>query len=386
MNRRWFLLGGAALLAAPAVAVPLALAPGRRPQPAASPPAIAAAEHAATIQAMRPPKRARPVIAIFALNAATEITDLMATYGVLRTADVAETAVVAERADPIPLFPFSRFGKGPELLRIEPQTTTRAFDASWPDGADYVIVPAVEPRDDPFALAWILDQHRKGATIVSVCAGALTLAAAGLLDGRRATTHWAYVEQLQKDHPTLRWVRDRRYVADDGVVTATGITASIPVSLALVEAIAGRARAEQAAQRLGVAHWDARHSSAAFRLTAEHRKTFMRNWLSPWRGETVGVPVGEGVDEIALALQADAYSRTSLGEVVTIGTGAAALRGRNGLTIHPRAPGPAARVDRMLAPPSADAPAKTIERALADIAIRFGRPTAEIVALQLEYA
>jgi hypothetical protein len=232
---------------------------------------------------------------------------------------------------------------------------------------------------------WIAAQHRKGAKIVSICAGAITLGAAGLLDGRRATTHWAYVRQLQNDHPTMHWVPDRRYVADNGIVTSTGITASIPVTVALVEAIAGRPKAEQLARDLGAANWDARHSSFAFQLTTEHQKTFMRNWLSFWRRETLGVFVSEGVDEIALALTVDAYSRTALSRVVTVGPRGEAVRTRHDLMIHPLTSSQGAAVDHMLSPPHSDVPALTIERELAQIASRFDRPTADIVALAIEY-
>ena len=268
----------------------------RRETPAPSPAAAAIddSEHARTIEAMRPPKRARPVIAILALNEATEVTDFLVPYGVLQRANVADVTVVAERAAPVPLHPFSALGRGPALLRIEPQSTMRAFDERYPEGADYVVVPAMEPRNNQFVMEWIVAQHRKGAKIFSVCAGSLTLAAAGLLDGRRATTHWAYIRDLQKAHPTMQWVQDRRYVADNGISTSTGITASIPVTVALVEAIAGREKAERLAQDLGVANWDARHRSSAFQLTWEHQKTFLRNWLSFWRRETLGVPVREG--------------------------------------------------------------------------------------------
>lgn len=385
MRRRRFLLGIGAAAVLPAMAMPIVLAPGSQQSHFPPATAIDSAEHAQTIDAMRPPKRERPIIAILALNEATEVTDFLVPYGVLQRADVADVVVVAELATPVPLHPFSRLGDGPELLRFEPQSTTRAFDERYPDGADYVLVPAMQPRDNQFVMDWLVAQRRKGAKIISVCAGALTLAAAGLLDGRHATTHWAYVDQLQKDRPTMRWVRDRRYVADDGIVTTTGITASIPVTVALVEAIAGRPKAEQLAQDLGVADWDARHKSSAFQLTTEHYKTFVRNWLSVWRQETFGVPVAEGVDEIALALTVDAYSRTALSKVVTIGTGSEAVRSRHGLVIHPLASSRASAVGHMLPPPGSDVPAQTMERALAHIADQFDRPTADIVALQVEY-
>ena len=187
----------------------------------------------------------------------------------LAESGVADVTVVADRTDPIRLYPGG--------IRVEPQATTAQFDAPYPDGADYVVVPAMEPRNDPAVIAWIKAQHGKGAKIVSVCDGSLTLAAAGLLDGRRATGHWYSIKQLQAKHPTMQWVRDRRYVVDRGVATSTGITASIPLMMALVEAIGGRAKAEKLAMRLGVANWDARHSSSAFQLTFAHRKTFVRN-------------------------------------------------------------------------------------------------------------
>ena len=236
-NRSIFLSLGAAIALSVAVAIALGGSNPAPPPPAA---AVEDLEHARTIEAMRPPKRARPVIAVLALNEATEVTDLLVPYGVLQRADVADVTVVAERAAPVPLHPFSALGRGPELLRIEPQSTARDFDERYPDGVDYVVVPAMEPRNNQFVMDWILAQQRKGAKIFSVCAGSLTLAAAGLLDGRRATTHWAYIRDLRKAHPTMQWVQDRRYVADNGISTSTGITASIPATVALVEAIAGR--------------------------------------------------------------------------------------------------------------------------------------------------
>ncbi|WP_204272982.1 hypothetical protein, partial [Enterobacter hormaechei] len=67
--------------------------------------------------------------------------------------------------------------------------------------------------------------------------------------------------------PTIRYVPDRRFVVDQGVATTTGITASMPMMLTLIEAIAGREKAEAVAGDLGLDRWDARHDSGAFKFS-----------------------------------------------------------------------------------------------------------------------
>lgn len=377
MSKKWIFISLGCMLALPLLVAPIFLAPGH--EPIAMRPAIAidAAEQAKAIEAMQPPKRARPVIAIVALNDGTEVSDFLVAYGVLREANVADVTVVAERAEPVQLYPPS--------LRIEPEATVRTFDERYPDGADYIVVPAMEPSNNPFVMDWIAAQFRKGAKIISICNGSRTLAAAGLLDGRRATGHWFTIPQLEEDHPDMQRVRDRRYVTDNGITTSTGVSANVPLMLALVEAISGRQTAERVAGELGVKTWDGRHRTSAFQLTLEHKKTFIRNTLTFWRHETVGIPVVDNVNEVALGLMADAYSRTAMTTVITLGNHGKAVRSRHGLVIHPDQTIETATVDETLSAPRADAPAMTMERELARISSRYDPPTAAIVALTMEY-
>src|SRR3954465_14095756 len=146
-----------------------------------APPAIAQDERDATIAALKPPKRQRPLIAIIGINNATETTDYLMPYGILARADVADVVTLATAAGPMTLFP---------TLKIEPQATIAEFDAQHPDGADYVIVPAMSRDGDPSALQWISSQAARGAIVIGVCVGAKVVASTGLLDGKRATTHW----------------------------------------------------------------------------------------------------------------------------------------------------------------------------------------------------
>jgi transcriptional regulator GlxA family with amidase domain len=76
---------------------------------------------------------------------------------------------------------------------------------------------------------------RRSRRVASVCTGAYVLAAAGLLDGRRATTHWAYCDELERLHPAIRVERDPIFVVDGPVRTSAGVTAGMDLALGIVE-------------------------------------------------------------------------------------------------------------------------------------------------------
>lgn len=378
MNRRIILWVGAS------IAVVLAALGGGwllslPPAPAArAAPAISNDETAATVAALKPRKRARererPLIAIIGVNEGTETTDYLMPYGILRRADVADVVAVATKPGPVTLYP---------ALKVEPQATVTEFDGTHPDGADYVIVPAMHRDDDPDVLQWIRNQSEKGALIVSVCAGAKVVAAAGLLDGKRATTHWYYLKELREKHPTISYVANRRIVADDGVATTTGITASMPMMLTLIEAIAGRDKAEMVGRDLGLPYWDARHDSSAFKFTRPFALTAIGNTLAFWNREEFGIALLPDIDEVSLALIADAWSRTYRSRAVTFA--ANAVESREGLRILPEQTATDWPDERLLPAVDDKAPAKALDDTLRAIGKRYGTRTADFVAMQLEY-
>jgi putative intracellular protease/amidase len=357
-------LGGAWLYSLPSVAA------------GGTAPPIPEDETAATLAALQPPKRRRPVIAVIGVNEGTETTDYLMSYGILRRADVADVMAVAPRSGPIELYP---------ALRVEAQASIAAFDARYPDGADYVIVPAMYRDDDPAVLAWLKTQAEKGAIVVGVCAGAKVVAAAGLLDGRRGTTHWYYLDELRKKHPAFDYVADRRLVVDRGVATTTGITASMPMMLTLVAAIAGRDKADSLARGLGLAGWDARHRSDAFRFTRSFALTAIGNTLAFWRRDRLGIALTPGIDEVSLALVADAWSRTYRSRASSFSGAAGAVTSRNGLRLLPEEVVTDWPTERRLAAVDTRPPAQALDDALAGIERRYGAPTADFVAMQLEY-
>jgi transcriptional regulator GlxA family with amidase domain len=105
---------------------------------------------------------------------------------------------------------------------------------------------------DAGLLAWLRDQADRVERIGSICTGALVLAAAGLLDGREATTHWAWCDRLAAAAPTCRIDRDAIWVRSGHVFTSAGVTAGMDLALALVEEDWGKATALAVAQELVV--------------------------------------------------------------------------------------------------------------------------------------
>jgi len=343
---------------------------------AAEAPPVPPEEADAMLAALRPEGERRPIIAVIGLNDATETNDYVTTTGILRRADVADVVMLATGPGAVQLYP---------VLRVEPDATIAEFDAEHPDGADYVIVPAMSRDDDPVVLAWLQDQSRKGAKIIGVCAGAKVVAAAGLLDGKRATTHWYYRDEMLKRNRTIEYVADRRMVADGNVVTTTGITAAIPIMLTLIEAIAGRERAESVARDLGVETWDMRHASAAFKFTRPFARTVLVNRMAFWNRDTWGIELQSGMDEVSLALVADAWTRTYLSDAVTFAAAASEVVTANGVRVLPDRVDVEWPKDRQVSIFPDEPLIQALDHTLAAISAHYGVPTTNVVAMQLEY-
>ena len=113
-------------------------------------------------------------------------------------------------------------------------------------GSPRVPMPEAQTR----IVQWLRRHHARIPTVVSTCTGAFVLGEAGLLDGRRATTHWLHLAELQARFPAAHVVDDGIFVQDDRVWTSAGVTAGIDLTLALVEADHGHGVAMAVAKRL----------------------------------------------------------------------------------------------------------------------------------------
>ncbi|MGY4690802.1 DJ-1/PfpI family protein [Salibacterium sp. K-3] len=120
---------------------------------------------------------------------------------------------------------------------------------------DIVIVPggygaeAVE-IDNPSVIEWIQKQQSKAEMMISVCTGALLLAKAGILDGKRAVTHWMDAHRMEKEFPAVSVVRDVKYVDEGAVITSGGISAGMDMSFHVLSRLHGKPAAEKTAKRM----------------------------------------------------------------------------------------------------------------------------------------
>jgi len=144
---------------------------------------------------------------------------------------------------------------GPVISSSGVQLIAEAFTG---DPVDTLIVAGGWGTRDGSACADTLEYLEAAAIrtrrIASVCSGAFILAAAGLLDGRQATTHWARAAEFARTYPQIRVEPDRIFVRDGSVWTSAGITAGIDLALALVAEDLGESVAKRTAQQLVVYH------------------------------------------------------------------------------------------------------------------------------------
>jgi transcriptional regulator GlxA family with amidase domain len=136
-------------------------------------------------------------------------------------------------------------------IRIKPSAAMTAIRKT-----DLIFVPSTGPNVDDAVernapvVPWLRRWHKRGASIASVCSGVTLVAAAGLLDGRRATTHWGLAEQLRQKYPKVKWMPELMVTEDRGVYCGGGVNASLDLSLYLVERFCGHDIAMQSAKAL----------------------------------------------------------------------------------------------------------------------------------------
>ncbi|MFJ2665783.1 GlxA family transcriptional regulator [Nocardia fluminea] len=132
-------------------------------------------------------------------------------------------------------------------------TMTSPYGLAEFAAADTVVVPSVadpRARTSPELIDALRRAHSNGSRIVSICSGAFALAAAGLLDGRRATTHWRYADLLRERYPSVEVDPEPLYTDEGDILTSAGCAAGLDLALHLVRNDLGSSVANAVARRL----------------------------------------------------------------------------------------------------------------------------------------
>ncbi|SDM52773.1 helix-turn-helix domain-containing protein [Allokutzneria albata] len=209
-----------------------------------------------------------------------------------------------------PWYRFSVVPVGPGPVRLSPGFALGPADDGWDlDSTDTLVVPACENVHDapPAQLVGVVrEAHERGIRILSICSGAFVLAAAGVLDGRRATTHWLHADELSRRYPAVRVDPTVLYVEDANVITSAGTVAGIDACLHVVRIDHGAAVAAELARRLVTPpHRDGGQSQY-------HRPAapaIREDWLAPllaWTDEHLHLPLSNA----DLAARANVSVRT----------------------------------------------------------------------------
>jgi transcriptional regulator GlxA family with amidase domain len=136
-------------------------------------------------------------------------------------------------------------------IQIQPQAALTAIRKT-----DLIFIPTtgislddVVERNAP-VVPWLRRWHKRGAAIASVCSGVGLVAATGLLDGKRATTHWGLAERFREKYPKVKWMPELMVTEDRGFYCGGGVHAALDLSLYLVEKFCGHEVAVQSAKAL----------------------------------------------------------------------------------------------------------------------------------------
>jgi AraC family transcriptional activator FtrA len=204
---------------------------------------------------------------------------------------------------PRPEFDFAWYRHSIVAVDQGPLRATGGFMVSADAGyealteARTIVIPGWRSRDErpPHALLDALRQaHERGARLLSICSGVFVLAAAGLLDGKRATTHWRYCDELARRFPAIVVDPAVLYVDSGQVITSAGSAAGIDACLHLVERDFGAHVSNTVARRLVMAPLraggQAQFIAAPVAQTPRHDLAAVLEWARERLGETLTVP------------------------------------------------------------------------------------------------
>lgn len=338
-----------------------------------------------------------PTAVVLLDHAGTEVSDFLLPYELLAASAAFNVHALAPEYRPAPLT---------GGLDVMPHLSLAGFEQLPLDAADLIVVPHL-PDPDPRLVDWLHLQAQLGATVLSICTGAGVVAAAGLLDGRSATTHWGDIGGLERRYPQVNWTRGVRYVDDGELVSSAGITSGIDATLHVIRRLTDPKTMHRAAAALGYTDLSYLQDPTVDQHRLEPADLILPLTAAFAPRHRLGVRLEEGVSETAVAAVMDTFTATFSARASTMTSNGLPVVSRHGLVLLPRhSIHDAPALDRVLQPtcpdpgagrgatagpaptavqPVTDRPYAAFEDALGQLAAIEGRPIARFAARRLEH-
>ena len=287
------------------------------------------------------PRMARPTaaaitVAVVLGASGTDTADALAPFEVFASSRAVSVYTVAASTAPASL------GSG---LAIVPDHTFAEIGDGTLASPDLVVVPAVERPDGTEEAAtrdFVAGAYGRGARVLGVCSGARLLAASGILDGHRATSHWSRLGALRGGRPQVQWLNGVRYVQDGRITTTAAVSSGIPGALRVLADLAGAAEAERVGRLIDYPGWQPGQTTAipAQKFGVDDLGV-LTNLVLPWGRPAIDVQLRDGVGEIDAAALFEVYSYSqAAGASAVSSTGTVVTR--HGLTLRTAVAQPAA--------------------------------------------
>jgi len=252
------------------------------------------------IPSLNPDKK---TVFIIASNEGTEMFDLMAPFYLFNATEKANVYIIAEKKAPVLLF---------NSLFILPHYSFKEID-SLNISADVIVIPnqtiKLSLPQKPVVVEWIKSKYTGRNIILSICDGSATAAATGIFDGKLITTHATDFDQLKKQYPGPKWVKDISVTQNGNLYSTAGVSNAVEGSLVVIKNIFG---VDEMQKVLDIIKYPDKtihlnHKSNVVNTSAMVRiatKVILK------KNYKIGVLLNEGVDEFKLASILDTYVRT----------------------------------------------------------------------------
>ena len=318
-----------------------------------------------------------PTVAVVLGHQVHEITDTIGPYATFVESGLYNVYMVADSRTPRPMGSRAIYTLA-GTIDVIPHYTFAELDALLGRSPDIVVATQMTGVDAPEnrpALTYIR-QHARGDTVTFAwCTGSNVLAAAGVIDGKRATAHWGDIDRLERTYPEVQWQRGLRYVDEGNVLTTGGVTSGIDATLYL---LAKRHGAEVAAGVARALHYQPAVELDATPTVEQYRIRLpdsigVLNAAFKWAKRDMGVWVYDGVGDMELAAVLDAFQPPMTTRIYSVGATRRIVTSQYGLQLVPHwdvAELPA--VDRVLVPGSTSA--ATTDGSLAAVEGRIAAP------------